>query len=655
MSIFKLKSPFKPAGDQPQAIEKLTRGVKKGYKYQTLLGVTGSGKTFTMANVIQNIDRPTLVISHNKTLAAQLASEFQEFFPEAAVHYFVSYYDYYQPEAYIPQSDTYIAKESNINEEIDKLRHAATSALLTRQDVIIVASVSCIYGLGSPQEYKDQAVALKIKTRMNRQEVLRELTRIQYSRNDLGFTRGTFRVRGDTLEIFPASEDKKIMRVEFFGDLIENISSVNRLTGKKIQSISEIEIFPARHWITPLQGINNFLVQVKKELKEQIKFFQKENKPLEAERIEQRTRYDLEMMREVGYCNGIENYSRYLDNRAPGEPPSTLIDFFPRNFLLFIDESHMTIPQIGGMYFGDKSRKKMLIEYGFRLPSALDNRPLKFAEFEKKVRQSILVSATPGPYEIQNSKQIVEQLVRPTGLLDPAIEVRPIENQIDDLINEIKKRIAKKQRILVTTLTKRMAEELAQYLEGVNLRVHHLHSEIDTMERLDILKKLRQGIYDVIVGINLLREGLDLPEVSLVAILDADKEGYLRSETALIQTMGRAARHIDGKVLMYADKMTGSMRRAISEVSRRRKVQVAYNQKHKITPRGIQKKIKDFLPTQEIQKTKKEALDLQNIPPEELAYLIHELEDEMELAAKNLEFEKAAKLRDQIKQLKHKK
>lgn len=655
MSIFKLKSPFKPAGDQPQAIEKLTRGVKKGYKYQTLLGVTGSGKTFTMANVIQNIGRPTLVISHNKTLAAQLASEFQEFFPEAAVHYFVSYYDYYQPEAYIPQSDTYIAKESNINEEIDKLRHAATSALLTRQDVIIVASVSCIYGLGSPQEYKNQAVALKIKTRMNRQEVLRELTRIQYSRNDLGFTRGTFRVRGDTLEIFPASEDKKIMRVEFFGDLIENISSVDRLTGKKIQSISETEIFPARHWITPRQGINNFLVQVKKELKEQIKFFQKENKPLEAERIGQRTRYDLEMMREVGYCNGIENYSRYLDNRAPGEPPSTLIDFFPRNLLLFIDESHMTIPQIGGMYFGDKSRKKMLIEYGFRLPSALDNRPLKFAEFEKKVSKAILVSATPGPYEIQNSKQIVEQLVRPTGLLDPAIEVRPIENQIDDLINEIQKRIAKKQRVLVTTLTKRMAEELAQYLEGANLKVHYLHSEIDTMERLDILKKLRQGIYDIIVGINLLREGLDLPEVSLVAILDADKEGYLRSETALIQTMGRAARHIDGKVLMYADKMTGSMRRAISEVSRRRKIQMTYNQKNEITPRGIQKKIKDFLPIREIQKTKKEALDFQNIPPEELAYLIHELEGEMELAAKNLEFEKAAGLRDQIKQLKHKK
>ncbi|MFA4880166.1 MAG: excinuclease ABC subunit UvrB [Candidatus Doudnabacteria bacterium] len=655
MSIFKLKSPFKPAGDQPQAIEKLTRGVKRGYKYQTLLGVTGSGKTFTMANVIQNIGHPTLVISHNKTLAAQLASEFQEFFPEAAVHYFVSYYDYYQPEAYIPQSDTYIAKESNINEEIDKLRHAATSALLTRQDVIIVASVSCIYGLGSPQEYKNQAVTLKIKTRMNRQEVLRELTRIQYSRNDLGFTRGTFRVRGDTLEIFPASEDKKIMRIEFFGDLIENISSVDRLTGKKIQSISETEIFPARHWITPLQGMDNFLVQMKKELKEQINFFQKKNKPLEAERIEQRTRYDLEMMREVGYCNGIENYSRYLDNRAPGEPPSTLIDFFPRNFLLFIDESHMTIPQIGGMYFGDKSRKKMLIEYGFRLPSAMDNRPLKFAEFEKKVRQTILVSATPGPYEIQNSKQIVEQLVRPTGLLDPAIEVRPIENQIDDLINEIQKRIAKKQRVLVTTLTKRMAEELAQYLEGANLKVHHLHSEIDTLERLDILKKLRQGIYDVIVGINLLREGLDLPEVSLVAILDADKEGYLRSETALIQTMGRAARHIDGKVLMYADKMTGSMRRAIDEVSRRRKIQVTYNQKNEITPRGIQKKIKDFLPIREIQKTRKEALDLQNIPQEELTYLIHELEDEMELAAKNLEFEKAAELRDQIKQLKHKK
>jgi len=652
MSIFKLKSSFHPTGDQPQAIKKLTQGIKKEYKYQTLLGVTGSGKTFTMANIIQNIGRPTLVISHNKTLAAQLASEFKEFFPDAAVHYFVSYYDYYQPEAYVPQTDTYIAKESDINEEIDKLRHAATSALLSRQDVIIVASVSCIYGLGSPQEYKNQAITLKIKTTMNRQETLRELTRIQYSRNDLGFTRGTFRVRGDTLEIFPASEDKKIMRIEFFGDLIENISLVNRLTGKKIENIKEVEIFPARHWITPRQGIDNFSQQVKNELKEQVRYFQKENKPLEAERIEQRTKYDLEMILEVGYCNGIENYSRYLDNRAPGEPPSTLLDFFPKNYLLFIDESHMTIPQIGGMYFGDKSRKEMLIQYGFRLPSALDNRPLKFTEFEKKVQEMILVSATPGPYEIQNSKQIVEQLIRPTGLIDPEIEVRPTENQINDLMNEIQRRIAKRQRILITTLTKRMAEELAQYLEKANLKVHYLHSEINTLERLDILKKLRQGVYDIVVGINLLREGLDLPEVSLVAILDADKEGYLRSETALIQTMGRASRHIEGKVIMYADQMTGSMRRAINEVSRRRKIQLDYNQKNKITPQGIRKKIKDFLPVQAIQKTKKEVLNLQKIPAEELVYLIHELEAEMELAAKNLEFEKAAELRDQIKQLK---
>ncbi|MDP2918245.1 MAG: excinuclease ABC subunit UvrB [bacterium] len=652
MPIFKLKAPFSPTGDQPQAIAKLTDGLKKGLKYQTLLGVTGSGKTFTMANVIAEINLPTLVISHNKTLAAQLASEFQDFFPEAAVHYFVSYYDYYQPEAYLPQTDTYIEKETQINEEIDRLRHAATSALLSRSDVIIVASVSCIYGLGSPEEYKKQAVTVKINLAMNRQDLLAALIRIQYSRNDIDFKRGTFRVRGDTLEINPASEDKRIVRIEFFGNRIDKISWVDWLTGKPREEIREIEIFPARHWITPLSGMNNFFVQVKKELKNQVANFEKEKKPLEAERINQRVNYDLEMIREVGYCNGIENYSRYLDNRSPGDPPSTLMDFFPKNFLLFIDESHMTVPQIGGMYFGDRSRKNTLIDFGFRLPSAADNRPLKFAEFEKKAQQAIFVSATPGPYEIRESGQIAEQLIRPTGLLDPGITIKPTKNQIDDLLAEIKIRIAKKQRALVTTLTKRMAEELARYLEKAGLKAHYLHSEIDTLERLEILTKLRQGVFDVVVGINLLREGLDLPEVSLVAILDADKEGFLRSETALIQTMGRASRHIEGSVIMYADKITGSMRRAMLEVSRRRKKQIAYNRQHKITPESIVKKIKAFLP---IKKSPKASPRLAQIPPEELAHFVQVLKDQMELAATNLEFERAAQLRDQIRKIRIKK
>jgi len=652
MSIFKLQSPYKPTGDQPQAITKLTHGLEKGLKKQTLLGVTGSGKTFTMANMIEKTNLPTLVISHNKTLAAQLASEFKEFFPSAAVHYFVSYYDYYQPEAYIPQTDTYIEKETQINEEIDKLRHAATSAMLSRPDVIIVASVSCIYGLGSPKEYKRQAVTLKLNLEMQRNDVLRELIRIRYSRNDIDFHRGTFRVRGDTLEISPASEDTRIVRIEFFGSKIEKISWADRLTGKILEELKKIEIFPARHWITPVAGMDNFFSKVKKELKERVKYFKEMDKPLERERIEQRTRYDLEMIKEVGYCTGIENYSRYLDNRSTGKPPSTLIDFFPKKFLLFIDESHMTIPQIRGMYFGDRSRKERLIDFGFRLPSALDNRPLKFPEFEKKINQAIFTSATPGPYEFEKSQAIIEQLIRPTGLIDPEIKVKTTKNQIDDLLGEIQKRIKKKQRVLVTTLTKRMSEELSQYLKDAGLKVHYLHSEIDTLERLDILKKLRQGIYDIIVGINLLREGLDLPEVSLVAILDADKEGYLRSETALIQTMGRAARHIDGRVIMYADKKTLSMRRAIKEVLRRRKTQLAYNRKHKITPRGIKKRIKDFLPIKQTKKEKGLVLDIKRIPADELKRLVKSLENQMLLAAQNLEFEKAAKLRDQIQQLK---
>jgi len=652
MSIFNLKSSYKPTGDQPQAIAKLAAGLEKGLKQQTLLGVTGSGKTFTMANIIGKTGLPVLVISHNKTLAAQLASEFKEFFPKAAVHYFVSYYDYYQPEAYIPQTDTYIEKETQINEEIDKLRHAATSALLSRSDVIIVASVSCIYGLGSPKEYKNQAVTLKLNLKMRRNDVLRELIRIRYSRNDIDFHRGTFRVRGDTLEISPASEDTHIIRVEFFGSTIEKISWVDRLTGKALEKLKKIEIFPARHWITPVSGMENFFVKVNKELKERIGYFKKIDKPLERERIEQRTRYDLEMIKEVGYCAGIENYSRYLDNRLPGEPPSTLIDFFPKKFLLFVDESHMTIPQIRGMYFGDRSRKERLIDFGFRLPSALDNRPLRFPEFEKKINQVIFISATPGPYEFQKSQTVVQQLIRPTGLPDPEIEVRPTENQIDDLLGEIQKRIKKKQRVLVTTLTKRMAEELAQYLKDAGLAVHYLHSEIDTLERLDILKKLRQGIFDIVVGINLLREGLDLPEVSLVAILDADKEGFLRSETALIQNMGRASRHIEGRVIMYADSKTLSMRRAIKEVARRRKIQLTYNKKHKITPRGIKKRIKDFLPVRQIKKAEKSVLDLKKIPQNELLFLIKNLEGQMLIAAQNLEFEKAARLRDQINRIK---
>ncbi len=649
---FKLHSNFKPAGDQPQAIEKLTKGLEKNYRYQTLLGVTGSGKTFTMANVIQKVQRPTLVISHNKTLAAQLASEFQDFFPDNAVHYFVSYYDYYQPEAYIPRSDTYIEKETEINEEIDKLRNAATQSLLSRKDVLIVASVSCIYGLGSPDNYLDLSVSIKVGESLKRDKFLRRLTDLQFQRNDVNLKRGTFRVRGDVIEIIPASADK-ILRLNFFGDEIEKISEHDPLTGQDFGTHEELTIFPAKHFVTPKDKLFAAVENIRAELADQIKFFKKEGKGIEAQRIEQRTNFDIEMMLETGFVSGIENYSRHLDFRKAGEPPSTLLDYFPDDFLLFIDESHITLPQIGGMYLGDRSRKQTLVNYGFRLPSAMDNRPLQFEEFEKKIDQTIFVSATPvKDREIKISKQVAEQLIRPTGLLDPEIEIRPPKNQVDDLMEEIQKRVKKKQRVLVTTLTKNMAEELANYLTEYAIKVHYLHSDVETLQRLEILRDLRLGVYDVVVGINLLREGLDLPEVSLVAILDADKEGFLRSETSLIQTMGRAARHVDGHVIMYADKITGSMDRAMKEVERRRKIQQAYNKEHEITPKGIEKAIKETrLAGKKAEEEKIKELteiDLTRMTKQEVAYAVEELRDQMDLASRNLDFEKAASLRDQI-------
>jgi excinuclease ABC subunit B len=649
--IFKLHSEFKPAGDQPQAIAKLIKGLEKKYRYQTLLGVTGSGKTFTMANVIQKIQKPTLIISHNKTLAAQLASEFQEFFPDNAVHYFVSYYDYYQPEAYIPRSDTYIEKETEINEEIDKLRNAATQSLLSRPDVLIVASVSCIYGLGSPGNYLELSIKLKVGATIKRDKLLRRLTDLQFLRNDLDLQRGNFRVRGDTVEIILTSQDK-ILRINFFGDKIEKISEHDPLTGLDLSERDEVIIFPAKHFVTPREKMLAAIENIRAELRDQIKIFKKQGKEIEAQRIEQRTNFDIEMMLETGFVSGIENYSRQLDFRNPGDPPSTLLDYFPDDFLLFIDESHITLPQIGGMYFGDRSRKETLVNYGFRLPSAIDNRPLKFDEFEKRTNQTVFVSATPNAErELKISKQIAEQLIRPTGLLDPEIEVRPTKNQIDDLMEEIRKRVKNKQRVLVTTLTKNMAEELANYLTEYRIKVHYLHSDIVTLERLEILRDLRLGLYDVVVGINLLREGLDLPEVSLVAILDADKEGFLRSETSLIQTMGRAARHVDGHVIMYADKITRSMQAAMSEVERRRKIQNAYNKEHGITPAGIMKKIQETRLSgkkKEVDETKDKLRDLKNMSKQDVAYLIEELRDQMDLASRNLDFEKAASLRDQI-------
>ena len=645
---FKITSDFKMMGDQPQAVDKLVAGLESDMRYQTLLGVTGSGKTFTMANIIERVQRPAIVIAHNKTLAAQLATEFKEFFPNNAVEYFVSYYDYYQPEAYIPRTDLYIEKDADVNDEIDKLRHAATRALLSRRDVLIVASVSCIYGLGDPAEYHSFVVGIRKGERRNRNKLVRHLVDMQYERNDIDFTRGRFRIRGDTLEIQPAYEEIAI-RIEFWGDEIERIVEVDPLTGELLGEREWIEIYPAKHFVTSQEKMTAAIEDIQVELEERTAQLRAEEKVLEAARLEQRTNYDIEMLREAGYCAGIENYSRPLARRAPGSTPWTLLDYFPDDFIMFIDESHMTIPQVRGMYHGDISRKQTLVDFGFRLPSALDNRPLNFAEFERHINQMICVSATPGPYDYENSQQIAQQVIRPTGLVDPTIEVKPTEGQIDDLLQQIKERVERSERVLVTTLTKRMAEELADYLREMGIKTHYLHSEIDTLERSEILRDLRLGVYDVVVGINLLREGLDLPEVSLVAILDADKEGYLRSSGALIQTMGRTARHVDGQVIMYADMVTESMRRAIDETYRRRKLQIAHNEEHNITPQGIKKAIKDI--TDRVKAIAEERATYtidKEAPRGELMRLVKSMETQMKEAARNLEFEKAAALRDQI-------
>ena len=650
MPQFKIVSDFRLTGDQPQAVDKLVQGLNKGYQEQTLLGVTGSGKTFTMANVIERIQRPTLLICHNKTLAAQLATEFKEFFPENAVEYFVSYYDYYQPEAYIPSTDLYIEKETDINEEIDKLRHAATMSLFTRRDVVIVASVSCIYSLGAPEEYHGFALTIERDKHYKRDKLVRHLVDMQYERNDYDFTRGKFRIRGDTLEIQPAYQETAL-RIEFWGDKIERIVEVDPLTGEVLAHHEQVDIYPAKHFVTSHEKLLAAIEDIKVELEERLKELRSQGKLLEAQRLEARTNYDIEMLQEVGYCTGVENYSRHLQRRAPGSTPWTLLDYFPDDFLLFIDESHMTLPQIRGMYHGDISRKQTLVDYGFRLPSALDNRPLHFEEFNQHINQVIYVSATPKPYEYERSQQVVEQLVRPTGLLEPTVEVKPVKGQIDDLIYQIKSRVAKGERCLVTTLTKRMAEELSDYLREMEIKTHYLHSEVETLERVEILRDLRLGVYDVVVGINLLREGLDLPEVSLVAILDADKEGYLRSEEALIQTMGRAARHINAHVIMYADIITQSMQKAIEETRRRREIQKAYNKEHGITPQGIKKAIKDI--TERVQAVAETRVPYAVTPisKEEMAQLIKQLESQMKAAAKNLEFEKAAMIRDRIIEL----
>lgn len=653
MNKLKLKSSYKPTGDQPTAIAQLTKGLEDKVKEQVLLGVTGSGKTFTMANLISNLQRPTLILSHNKTLAAQLYSEFKQYFPDNAVHYFVSYFDYYQPEAYIPRSDTYIEKDSQINEEIDRLRHAATDALLTRRDVIIVASVSCIYGIGSVEDYGNLSLRVKLGERHQRDKLLRRLTDIQYQRNDHDFHRGVFRVRGDTVDVFPAGEELAY-RLEFFGDQIDKITQIDPLTGEILQKPGSVRIFPSSHYVTPEQKLKGALGKIEAELAERLSYFKKNGQLLEAQRLEQRTRFDLEMMEETGFVKGIENYSRYLTNREPGEQPATLMDYFPDDYLLLIDESHMTMPQVRGMYNGDRARKEVLVEHGFRLPSALDNRPLTFTEFEKHINQAVYVSATPADYELSRSPKPAQQVIRPTGLLDPKIELKPIDGQIDDLINEIRATIDKRQRILVTTLTKRMAEDLTEYLSEIKIKVTYLHSDVETLERTDILRDLRLGTYDVVVGINLLREGLDLPEVSLVAILDADKEGFLRSEQALIQTIGRAARHQEGRVLMYADHVTGSMKRAIDETNRRRKIQEDYNKKHNITPTSIAKTIEKGMRPDLPEEAKKAKLDLKKIPKDEYGHLIRDLSAQMELAAANLEFEKAAELRDIIADVKSK-
>lgn len=654
MGKFKLHSSYKPTGDQPKAIAQLVEQINSGARHMTLLGVTGSGKTFTMANVIEKVQRPTLVIAHNKTLAAQLCSEFKEFFPENAVEYFVSYYDYYQPEAYVPQTDTYIEKDASINDEIDKLRHSATAALFERRDVIIVSSVSCIYGLGSPEDYKYLMLSLREGQEYDRDYILRKLVEIQYERNDVDFRRGTFRVRGDVIEIFPASFAEKAIRVELFGDEVDRILEIDTLTGEVLAKRRHVSIFPASHYVTEEDKLKKAISSIEEELEQQLAYLKSQGKLLEAQRLEQRTRYDLEMMREMGFCQGIENYSRHLTGRKPGEPPYTLIDYFPDDFLLMVDESHVTIPQIGGMYAGDYSRKKTLVEHGFRLPSALDNRPLMFEEFEQKINQVVYVSATPGPYELQHSEKVVEQIIRPTGLVDPEIHVRPVEGQIDDLLHEIRLRVERNQRVLVTTLTKRMAEDLTDYFREMGVRVRYLHSEIDTIERMQIIRDLRLGEFDVLVGINLLREGLDLPEVSLVAILDADKEGFLRSERSLIQTIGRAARNADGQVIMYADTITESMRKAIDETNRRREIQMAYNKKHNITPVTIKKSVHDVIEATYAAETREDYItqkDFDRMSKSELKAVIADLEKEMQEAARQLEFEKAAQLRDLIIEL----
>ncbi len=657
MDRFELVSPYKPTGDQPQAIEKLADGIRKGYKNQTLLGVTGSGKTFTMANVIAEVNRPTLVLAHNKTLAAQLCSEFREFFPNNAVEFFISYYDYYQPEAYVPGKDMYIEKDSSINDEIDKLRHSATSALFERRDVIIVASVSCIYSLGPPEEYERQVIGIRPGLEISRDELAAKLIDVNYDRNDISLTRNNFRIRGDTLEVFPSGYTERAIRVEFFGDEIDRVSEINPLTGKVIEDLNYVAIFPATHYVIDHESKEKAIAEIEEEMLDRVEWFRSQNKLIEAQRIEERTRYDIEMMREIGYCSGIENYSRIFAGRKPGSTPYTLLDYFPDDFIMFIDESHVTLPQVKGMSGGDLARKQNLVEYGFRLPSAYDNRPLNFSEFECKLNQVITVSATPAEYELSRSEQIVEQIIRPTGLLDPEIDVRPIETQIDDLLGEIRTRVEKGERTLVTTLTKKMAEDLTEYLEKQEIRVKYIHHNVESMERTELLRDLRLGLYDVLVGINLLREGIDLPEVTLVAILDADKEGFLRSESSLIQTIGRAARNADGKVIMYADTVTRSMRAAIDETNRRRKLQKAYNEEHGITPTTIKKSVRDLIsigasgdgkksaasaprPTSEIPKTEKER-----------QAKIEELRRDMQKAARELRFEEAAFLRDRIKVL----
>lgn len=653
MPKFNLKSGYQPAGDQPEAIRALVEGLSAGTKEQTLLGVTGSGKTFTMANVVANVQKPTLVLSHNKTLAAQLYGEFKRFFPDNAVHYFVSYFDYYQPEAYIPRSDTYIEKDSQINEEIDRLRHAATDALLSRKDVLIVASVSCIYGIGSVEDYDGLSVVIEVGERRVRDKLLRQLTDIQYQRNDIDFHRGVFRVRGDVIDVFPAGEEVAY-RIELFGDEIENITKIDPLTGEVLARIKKLKVFPSSHYVTPADKLKLALVDIQQELDDRLKYFKKHGLLVEAQRLAQRTRFDIEMMEQTGFVKGIENYSRYLTNREPGEQPATLLDYFPDDYLMFIDESHMTLPQLRGMYNGDRARKEVLVEHGFRMPSALDNRPLTFTEFEKHVNRVVYVSATPAQYELSRSPKPIEQVIRPTGLIDPEIEVRPVGGQVDDLIAEIRATVAKKQRVLVTTLTKRMSEDLTDYLKEIDIKVTYLHSDVDTLDRTDILRDLRLGTYDVVVGINLLREGLDLPEVSLVAILDADKEGFLRSEQALIQTVGRAARHIEGRVIMYADRVTGSMERTISETNRRRSIQTAYNKKHGITAKGISSSIEKGLRPDLPEEAKRAKLDLKKIPKDEYGHLIKDLTAQMDLASANLEFEKAAELRDIIADIKSK-